>query len=434
MLSSKGDGKQEARFAARLDVLMERIDTLAATVATTASSIAKKDGEIAALRRDLDAREQAVQALIAQSGRTEPATATQSDPTELRSLRHAVASLKERVENGGAAQLEELVTRMQALDRRVEELAAAEPIAHDAGADSGAGARIAALESEVAELRASVEQRPLEQERPSEELVSMLATLRSQVEALGGLRSGNVDGQELDRRFGETDDAIAMLGQRLDTLGETVESAASSLSGKEHELAALHRHFTESSTRIESIVDDIREALHAFPELGSTSLGELAARVERVEAAARSAAETTDRRGAELTRKVDRIDERVASVAAEVERAKTLWPVALRSLGARLEDVAHARLSLHTVEPDAAASEGDPPEDLLAGLRDSLQAMESVAAEMARASETLSEPLDNPDVDDADIVDEPEPYEEDVTESPAAAAGATIVPLRASEP
>jgi hypothetical protein len=55
--SSKTDAKQEARFAARIDVLSERVDTLAATVATTASAMAKKDGEIASLRRDLQARD-----------------------------------------------------------------------------------------------------------------------------------------------------------------------------------------------------------------------------------------------------------------------------------------------------------------------------------------------------------------------------------------
>ncbi|HYI73813.1 MAG TPA: hypothetical protein VEW90_00980 [Gaiellaceae bacterium] len=430
MLSSKGDAKQEARFAARLDVLMERIDTLASTVATTASSIAKKDGEIAALRRDLDARDQAVQALVEEARRSEPAPGAPAlDPNEIRSLRNAVAGLKERVENGSAAQVEELATRMRDLDRRVGELSESEPAALAGEAESGAQARIDALESELAELRASLERRPAEPERPSEELVSMLATLRSQVEALGGLRAGGVDGPEVDRRFGETDEAVAVLGQRLDTLGETVESAASSLSDKEHELAALHRHFTESSTRIESIVDDIREALHAFPELESTSLGALVARVERVETAAREAAETTDRRGTELARKIDRIDERVASVAAEVERAKTLWPIALRSLEARLEDVAHARRAPDADEQSSAPVDGDPPDDLLAGLRDSLQAMESVAAEMARASETLSEPFD-----EEDVVEEPEVHTEEPAEHHAAAAGATIVPLRASEP
>jgi len=256
----------------------------------------------------------------------------------------------------------------------------------------------------------------------------MLATLRSQVEALGGLRT-SVGEESLEHRFDETEEALAALASRLDSLAETVESAASSLSDKEHELAALHRHFTDSSTRVESIVEDIREALHALPEPGSTLLDELSARVERAESAERDAADANDRRASELARKVDRIEGRLAGVAEEVARAKTLWPVALRSLEARLDDAVHAQrdeLAAGDTGPVPAASDA-PHDDLLAGLRDSLQAMESVAAEMARASETLG---DAPD--DARPADEPEPHEEGDADPPAAAAGATVVPLRAA--
>ena len=268
----------------------------------------------------------------------------------------------------------------------------------------------------------------------------MLGTLRSQVEALSGIGT-SVDEEQLDRRFAETDEAHARLAQRLDTLAVTVEEAAAGLREKEHELTDLHRQFTESSTRIESVVEDIREALHAFGELDSTSLDDLAARIERVETATREAAEARDRAAAELGRRVDRIDQRVAAVADEVARAKTLWPVALRSLEARLDDVVHSRRPEPVVEhggsPSSGAEPGGPSDDLLAGLRDSLQAMESVAAEMARASETLSEHDDEPGVAPdlhQEPEDEPSDTPDDVSDQSAAAAGATIVPLRASEP
>jgi len=65
MLSSKNESKQDARFAGKLDVLTERVDSLASTLSTTASSMAKKDGEIAALRRELEARDQTLNALVA---------------------------------------------------------------------------------------------------------------------------------------------------------------------------------------------------------------------------------------------------------------------------------------------------------------------------------------------------------------------------------
>ncbi len=253
----------------------------------------------------------------------------------------------------------------------------------------------------------------------------MLATLRSQVEALGGLASGAKD-EHLDRRIADTEDAIAQLAERIDSLATGVESATTSLGAKEHELAALHRHFTESSTRIESIVDDIREALSALPEPGSASLDDLAGRLERIEASTRKASETNARTAGELTGRIDVIDQRVAAVAAEVARAKTLWPVALRSLEARLDDAVHGHRPEPSATDDTASTSppDGPADDLLAGLRDSLQAMETVAAEMARASDTLGDP-------DDDRPDAEEPAE---TETPVATAGATIVPLRTGEP
>jgi chromosome segregation ATPase len=245
------------------------------------------------------------------------------------------------------------------------------------------------------------------------------------VEAFGGLASGATD-EQLDRRIADAEDALEQLAKRIDSLATGVESATTSLGAKEQELAALHRHFTDSSNRIESIVDDIREALYALPEPGAASLDDLAGRLERIEASTRKASETNARTAGELTGRIDVIDHRVAAVAAEVARAKTLWPVALRSLEARLDDAVHS----HRPEPSAAAGTAStspadgPADDLLAGLRDSLQAMETVAAEMARASDTLGEPED-------DQFDAEEGAE---TEAPVATGGATIVPLRTGEP
>ncbi len=427
MLSSnKSDSKQEARFVARLDVLMERVDTLASTVATTASAMAKKDGEIASLRRDLEARDQAVQALAAQAQATRAtAQGPATDVNELRSLKNAVAALMKERADGSPANVDDLAASVRALGQRFEELSATvSTTAARAAGDPQVTERVDALDAQLASIRASLERRGSEPDRPSDELVAMLATLRSQVEALGGLAPGTKD-EHLDRRITDVEDAIAQLAERIDSLATGVESATTSLGAKEHELAALHSHFTESSTRIESIVDDIREALSALPEPGSASLDDLAERLERVEASTRKASETNARTAGELTGRIDVIDQRVAAVAAEVARAKTLWPVALRSLEARLDDAVHGHRPEPSATDDTASTSppDGPADDLLAGLRDSLQAMETVAAEMARASDTLGDPDDRPDAE--------EPAE---TETPVATAGATIVPLRTGEP
>ena len=430
MLSSaKGDSKQEARLAARLDVLMERVDTLASTVATTASAMAKKDGEIASLRRDLEARDQTLQALAAQAQATRTtAEGPASHMNELRSLKNAVAALlKERAEATGSAQVGDLAETVRSLGRRVEELSSTVSTmpTEAAAADPQVTERVDSLDAQLAALRASLDRRASEPDRPSDELVAMLAMLRSQVEALGGLASGATD-ELLDRRIADAEDALAQLTERIDALATSVESATTSLGAKEHELAALHHHFTESSTRIESIVDDIREALSALPEPGSATIDDLGGRLERIEASTRKASETNTRTAGELTGRIDVIDQRVAAVAAEVVRAKTLWPVALRSLEARLDDAVHGHRPEPSAADDAASTSAPdgPADDLLAGLRDSLQAMETVAAEMARASDTLGDP-------DEDHLDAEEPAE---TESQVATAGATIVSLRTGEP
>ncbi|HEU4972468.1 MAG TPA: hypothetical protein VFT35_11155 [Gaiellaceae bacterium] len=590
MLSSKNESKQDARFAGKLDVLTERVDMLASTVATTASAIAKKDGEIAALRRDLEARDQTLQALVAHARQPRDVAAADVpvDAGELRALRNAVAALtKERASGVNAAHIEGLGGTVRTVAERVDALAAAAAAPSEPIPDPAVNARVDAVEAELAVVKTSLE-------RPPAELVAALTTLAERVDALAerepgvteeqlnqhvaaasdalaavrkrldtlaegldgherargidksrldrrfeemaeGLekvsdrldeavlqsepldalgtrlgelerartadderldrrftdtgealgkvshrleaiageleRMGTVDEAAFDRRFAETTDALATLAQRidgfhtideialdrrfedqdnsftrlarrLDALAETVDSASSSLRDKEQELASLQRHFTESSTRIESIVDDIRDALHAFPEVSATSIDDLVARVDRFETAARKTNETGVRAADELSGRIDLIDQRLATVADEVSRAKTLWPVALRSLEARLEDVAHARRPEPHHPAGSASEPAEVPDDLLAGLRDSLQAMESVAAEMVKASETLTGPerdtAEGPPADEPSVDEVPSPpglHEPLDSPATAAAAGAaTVVPLRASEP
>jgi hypothetical protein len=123
-----------------------------------------------------------------------------------------------------------------------------------------------------------------------------------------------------------------------------------------------------------------------------------------------------------VSERFDRIEARIAAVAAEMGRAKTLWPVALRSLEARLDDlVSHA--PAHQVPTSRMPEAGS--EDLLAGLRDSLQAMESVAEEVARASDAWTS-------DEQQPTPEGQTAHQDARE--AASGGARIVPIRVNDP
>jgi chromosome segregation ATPase len=468
MLSSKNESKQEARFAARLDVLTERVDTLASTVATTASAMAKKEGEIAALRKELAVRDEQLADFVTKAREASGGSA------DLSELKAAVAALASDNGNkrGGSKQLDDVVAKIGLLGQRVDTLAATvsttaaglagregelavirkqlESAPAGGGAEGTGGsdpelrnqlaglsavatrleARLDAHTAQLDGLEAQLSDRAAAPSPPSDELRAMLAMLRTRVESLDALRTG-VTEEMLDARLSEAGDVLARLSVRVDDLSTNVETATARLADKEQELAALHGHFSESSTRIETIVVDLREALGALEETDPAALTALTARVESAAGDVAAMASRVERLEAlhtedlvtRLTERVEAVDARLEEVAVEIARAKTLWPVALRSLEARLDDAVAPR---PTKEPadETAGSEREPrrddvEDDLLAELRDSLHAMESVAAEIERASEAHGEPDRLADAVDA---------------QQAVAGGARILPLRASDP
>src|SRR6188508_2165885 len=173
MLSSKNESKQDARFAAKLDVLTERVDSLASTLSTTASAMAKKDGEIAALRRDLEARDQTLNALVAHARQPRDVAAADVpvDANELRTLRNAVAALtKERASGVNAAHIEGLVATVRTLVERVNVLTAAAAAPPEPIPDPAVNARVDSVEAELAVVKTTLERLPAE-------LVATLTTL-----------------------------------------------------------------------------------------------------------------------------------------------------------------------------------------------------------------------------------------------------------------
>jgi hypothetical protein len=115
----------------------------------------------------------------------------------------------------------------------------------------------------------------------------------------------------------------------------------------------------------------------------------------------------------ELARKLDDVDRRGAAVASDVSRATMLWPTALRSLEARLDEVApRAR------EPGPGLEEHS--RKTLLGLESGIEPAEVVPAESAVPPEDVpddgSSPLDAVGVG------------RDVT-----TVGGAVVPLRATD-
>jgi chromosome segregation ATPase len=443
----------EAELRASMDELSERSVELEARLDRADATVPAQLREALSAVGELDRRLVEEHGLVAAlAARLEMLTASTAErisggEDELASLRAYVEEAGTRLATAvtelgrSASTVSEQIAALEAADADVERMLD-ERIANVAGPvhELGAGlisalARVADTERELASVQALAEDGSARLGSQVSELKQQVTAFSSQLGALehGGSEIGDKLSQlstsvrELSGRVSESDDALPVLSQRVEALAANVDSAVTSLVEKERDVAALREHAAESSARIETIVEDIRDALGTLPDaspealaaltskVGSTAAGltSVASRLERLEAV------HVDQVAAELGDRLDRLDARIGAVIAEMGRAKTLWPVALRSLEARLDDVVARAYAPHPTESELPRPEpADESGHVIAGLRDSLDAMESVAEEMARASEAWASDGDGSVSETHD----------------ASAGGARIVPLRASEP
>ena len=415
---------QIERLVATVRALAERVDALAAVAASPPAPV--PDAALTARVDSVAAELAAVNTALAD---LEPGVSEEHLEERLTETKAALELLPRRIDElaarvqSGTAILADKEQRLQALQRQVAETSSRiESVAGELReAEGGVEAQLDARAAETAATLDGLAQRIdrldarvdsgtsnlADKEQRLRTLERQLADSSSRIESiadeLGSARAAVTD-EQLEERLAETREALEVFAKRMDDLASGLDSATTSHADEEQRLEELHRQVSESSAQIESIADDLREALGAFPEVTPDQLGELGARIEIVE-------------------------KQVATVAVEVARAKTLWPVALRSLEARLDDVA-TRGAHDEPRPDTGVAPADdtrergqpeePTDDLLAGLRDSLQAMETVAAELERTAEQWNEDSQR----DTPTTAQPE----------AVAGGARVVPLRTTDP
>ncbi len=432
---------------------MERVDTLAATVATTASAMAKRDGEIASLRRELQTRDDALQATGgAGSGRfAEPRDDGEAPRARGRRRRHDERALQ----GGSSKQLEELTAKVGLLGQRLETVSTTV---------STTAAGLAAREGELATIRKRLESAPPPDRRTARRSGAEAAAGRP----LGGSGEHEAPHRCAGRRAGRPEDTgrrsvlpsrIALprssarcsppLRTQVEALERTQDrrdrraARRAPRRDRRRARAALRAHRRARRARRVGRLEPRRQGARArrtpppLHRVERTHRGRRRRHPRGAVGASRTwdppPSRSSPRRGraasesATLARRASTLEaaptssqppnrrrsiERVATVATEVARAKTLWPVALRSLEARLDDaVSHADRD----EPESPSDDGqrradahdDPSDDLLAGLRDSLQAMETVAAEMASSLATRSEPSSTTDGRRRTTADEP---------------------------
>ena len=377
---SKRDPKFEERLTERVDVLADRLATLSSTVSTATAARASSEGEIAALRREVEQetaklnramRElgatdathelQELRRAVSDLGRAPRATAETTSATreDFQNIGARVDMLAKTVAttaNGLAGREGDLASLRRSLgeaNSRIEEIAASLPRTSD---DS----RVARLESRLAELTKTVDDANgviVERERLTASLRSGVEEQGSKLEALATAvrestrafearlaeiaeRNDGAALTELDTRVASLADRLGATEPRFDELHAQLDSLSSQLvhvsaerAGGADEIAALRRQVDESGTLFEAAIADLRGLIAAVPtgpsdaELETrltplqTRLDGLAGQVRESEARFEDALAEVRRAVEELPTgpSLDDLDTRLAPVETQLE-------------------------------------------------------------------------------------------------------------------
>lgn len=306
---AKHDPRLESRLTDRIDVLTDRLGTLASAVSTTSSELARRDGEIAALRRELERGGAQVQALGKE-------IAGGSAASEIEKLRRAVAALSvEHSPRKADEQVARLGGKVDYLTERVDTLA--KTVAATAAGLAGRNGDLATLRQRLDERTKRLEQGLGElEQRPETGLASRLEVLEAEVRrSIAGLAAQNEANEALRGALATSLDAYA---------------------------ASQNSVLTGLVARLDAVATDVESTSTGFAEKHAANDGKL---VEVLTASAREAARTgeLERRLAELTGRQEATEQSLADerhkLAAEVGRASSAVAERLSGVAGRLEKV-----------------------------------------------------------------------------------------------
>ena len=314
----------------KLDIIEQRLDTLAKTVATTAAGLASKDGDFAALRRQLDDESAEVEATLAE-------VRASVDPAPVAELRLTVKELAERTGAVGREHhrsLDAITGKVDMLKGQLDSLA---------GTAAATANGLASGTQELAALQAAFVEESGRLDSHVTSIEQVLGGLTPQLERLGDL-AGRASVDALEQRTQGLTEAIEALTGRLDTLGAAVDDTGRGYAERELELAALSRLFEEGRGQVDSLVGDLRGALveagagHSQLESRLEDLAGqmdgLGRRLLELDATSAAAFEQVSGTRAELAQGLEQVAGRIEAV--ERERAASSEEVA-RALQASAE-------------------------------------------------------------------------------------------------
>jgi chromosome segregation ATPase len=329
---SKHDPKLEDRLTNRVDVVTERLATMATTVSTTAAALARKDGEIAMLRRALGEGNARIEALVGELRRTSRA----ADVDELRKTVAAItAQQRHRRGEDGA---DGLAGKVDTIAQRLDMLATT--VATTAAGLAGREGELAALRRRLDDDNARVEAamaevRQLVDPTPVSDLMQSLKAVSDQTSAVK---------RASQRAFDAVSAKVDSAAGRLDSMSQTVTTTAAALVAREDEIAALRTAFDEETARTDSVLMKVHNAMGALssrmPELdelaGRETVDEVRANVDRLAGQLAALGASVDAAAAEdrdkdleidtLSRRFDAACSRVDSLVGELRTALETMP------------------------------------------------------------------------------------------------------------
>ncbi len=313
---AKHDPKLEERLENRVDVLADRFATLATTVSTTTSALAGKDGEIAALRRELDQRFARVEAAAA----TAPAPRTAPPGAEVEELRKALAAISaQKLPKNIESRIDDLKASVGVFTQRLETLSST--VSTTAAGLAGREGEVAALRrqldegnggvrAEIASLRAAIDPAPI-------------AELRDSVKRLAG--EASVLKRDDQRRFDATKASFEHLSGRVEAAITALSETTSRVTASDEILTGLRAEYGEESARVDSVLVKLHQAT-----------SELAGRVAELGGAASAA--TVDGLVAELGDVAGRVDQLAATVS-ETATGYAAREYEIAALSRRFEEI-----------------------------------------------------------------------------------------------
>lgn len=386
---SKRDAKFEERLANKVGVATDRLETLARTVSTTSAALAAKDGEIAQLRRELDAASARLDAALAEMRRG-------LDPTPLNDVRRTLSELsKQKLPRGLEGRMDELAAKLTMLAQRIDTVSSTVSTAAAglAGRDGDMIALRRAHETsverigaELADLRRAVDPAPLAELRQAvSELREQSAEARrslqlrhdetgAKVDALTGRLDSIATSQAAaSAAVRAGDEQVAVLKvhveeneTRLTTLAAAVAAASERIHERDVELETLERRFHEAAARVDGLVAELTRALEEFPDPASTErlvearlseldrnrvndrvrVEEVADRLEALAASVGSLAgrtpeiEALEHRVDDLAERADAASHERSETSSEIARLAAILEVERSAIRTRLDSLA----------------------------------------------------------------------------------------------